>query len=54
MKPIGVVTLLLLFSSGCVVAGGYSSGGGMVHLAGRHRTAAGDSGFISAPAATVK
>ena len=28
MKQIGIVTLLLLFSSGCVVVGGYSSGRG--------------------------
>jgi hypothetical protein len=28
MKQIVVVTLLLLFSSGCIVAGGYSSGRG--------------------------
>ena len=28
MKQIGVITLLLMLSSGCVVAGGYSSGGG--------------------------
>ena len=28
MKQIGIITLLLLFSSGCVVAGGYSSGRG--------------------------
>ena len=28
MKQILVVTLLLLFSSGCIVAGGYSSGRG--------------------------
>ena len=28
MKQIIFITLLLLFSSGCVVAGGYSSGGG--------------------------
>jgi hypothetical protein len=28
MKQLGVITLLLLFSSGCVVAGGYSSGRG--------------------------
>jgi hypothetical protein len=28
MKPVGLITLLLLFSSGCVVAGGYSSGRG--------------------------
>ncbi|HEY0730636.1 MAG TPA: hypothetical protein VGD38_21300 [Pyrinomonadaceae bacterium] len=25
MKHIGIVTLILLFSSGCVVVGGYSS-----------------------------
>jgi hypothetical protein len=25
MKQIGIITLLLLFSSGCIVAGGYSS-----------------------------
>ena len=28
MKQLGVITLLLLFSSGCIVAGGYSSEGG--------------------------
>ncbi|HET6976209.1 MAG TPA: hypothetical protein VFI24_07795 [Pyrinomonadaceae bacterium] len=28
MKQIVVITLLLLFSSGCIVAGGYSSGRG--------------------------
>jgi hypothetical protein len=28
MKQLGIITLLLLFSSGCVVAGGYSSGRG--------------------------
>lgn len=28
MKQIGFITLLLFFSSGCVVAGGYSSGRG--------------------------
>jgi hypothetical protein len=28
MKQIGAITLLLLFSSGCIVAGGYSSRGG--------------------------
>jgi len=28
MKKIGVITLLLMFSSGCIVAGGYSSGRG--------------------------
>jgi hypothetical protein len=28
MKQVGIITLLLLFSSGCIVAGGYSSGGG--------------------------
>ncbi len=28
MKQVGIITLLLLFSSGCVVAGGYSSGRG--------------------------
>lgn len=28
MKQIGIITLLLLFSSGCIVAGGYSSGRG--------------------------
>jgi len=28
MKQIGVISLLLFFSSGCVVAGGYSSGRG--------------------------
>ena len=28
MKQLGVITLLLLLSSGCVVAGGYSSGRG--------------------------
>lgn len=28
MKNIGVITLLLLLSSGCVVVGGYSSGRG--------------------------
>ena len=28
MKQIGIITLLLFLSSGCVVAGGYSSGGG--------------------------
>ena len=28
MKQIGFITLLLLFSSGCVIAGGYSSGRG--------------------------
>ena len=25
MKQLGIITLLLLFSSGCVVVGGYSS-----------------------------
>jgi hypothetical protein len=28
MKRVGIITLLLLCSSGCVVAGGYSSGRG--------------------------
>jgi hypothetical protein len=28
MKQLGIITLLLLLSSGCVVAGGYSSGRG--------------------------
>jgi hypothetical protein len=28
MKQIGIITLLLFFSSGCVVVGGYSSGRG--------------------------
>ena len=28
MKQVGIITLLLLLSSGCVVAGGYSSGRG--------------------------
>jgi hypothetical protein len=28
MKNIFVITLMVLLSSGCVVAGGYSSGGG--------------------------
>jgi len=28
MKQLAVITLLLLFSSGCVVVGGYSSGRG--------------------------
>ena len=28
MKQVGIITLLLLFSSGCIVADGYSSGGG--------------------------
>jgi hypothetical protein len=28
MKQLGIITLLLLFWSGCVVAGGYSSGRG--------------------------
>ena len=28
MKQVGIITLLLLFSSGCIVAGGYSSGRG--------------------------
>jgi hypothetical protein len=28
MKQVGIITLLLLFSSGCVVVGGYSSGRG--------------------------
>lgn len=28
MKQVGIIALLLLFSSGCVVAGGYSSGRG--------------------------
>jgi hypothetical protein len=28
MKQVGIIILLLLFSSGCVVAGGYSSGRG--------------------------
>lgn len=28
MKQLGVITLLLLLSSGCVVVGGYSSGRG--------------------------
>jgi len=28
MKQVGIITLLLLCSSGCIVAGGYSSGGG--------------------------
>lgn len=28
MKQVGIITALLLFSSGCVVVGGYSSGRG--------------------------
>ena len=28
MKQVGIITSLLLLSSGCVVAGGYSSGRG--------------------------
>jgi len=28
MKQVGIITLLLLFSSGCIVVGGYSSGRG--------------------------
>ena len=28
MKQLGIITLLLLLSSGCVVVGGYSSGRG--------------------------
>jgi hypothetical protein len=28
MKQVGIITMLLLLSSGCVVAGGYSSGRG--------------------------
>jgi hypothetical protein len=28
MRQLSIITLLLLFSSGCVVAGGYSSGRG--------------------------
>jgi len=28
MKQLGIITLLLVLSSGCVVAGGYSSGRG--------------------------
>jgi hypothetical protein len=28
MKKIGILTFLLMFSSGCVVAGGYSNGRG--------------------------
>ncbi len=28
MKQVGIIILLLLFSSGCVVTGGYSSGRG--------------------------
>ncbi len=28
MKQVGIISLLLLFSSGCVVVGGYSSGRG--------------------------
>lgn len=28
MKQVGIITFVLLFSSGCVVVGGYSSGRG--------------------------